>query len=250
MEKKKINREAIRKLMLLLSFSLFPITIHLSPGPPIMILKAGVINLSVIIIISIFLSGLFFRRAFCGWICPGGGCQLVAQAINNKNLQKQKIDWIRIVLVTLWVILMIKVAFFCNKNLILDVDHPGIGKFATSNNRFFLPYIPTVIFIFLFVFIFGKRGFCHRGCWIYPIIALSTKFGRLIYMPNLYVKAKHIDNCNNCMICTKNCSMSIDVNSYIQKKNSLPNNCIQCGLCIDKCPKSVLSFAYGIENNN
>ena len=243
-----MRRQSIRMLLLLFSFSAFPITIvYLAPAPPIMSLKAGVINLSVITILTIFISGLFLRRTFCGWLCPGGGCQLVTHALNNKRIQNQKTNWIRIILVSVWVIILIGVVIFEGHLPKLDVGHPGAGKFATSNIRYFLPYIPTVVFIFLFVFLFGKRGFCHRGCWIYPIIALSTKIGTLIHIPSLYVAAKDSDKCKNCELCTKICPMSIDVYKHVQTKIKLPNNCIQCGLCIDKCPKDVLSFSYGIE---
>jgi ferredoxin-type protein NapH len=243
-----MRRQSIRMLLLLLSFSVFPITIvYLSPAPPIMSLKAGVINLSVLTILTIFISGFIFRRTFCGWLCPGGGCQLVAQALNNKRIENQKTNWVRVILVSVWVIIMIGVIIFGDQLPKLDVGHPGAGKFATSNIRYFLPYIPVVVFIFLFVFLFGKRGFCHRGCWIYPIIAFSTKIGTLIHTPSLYVVVKNSDKCNNCKICTKNCPMSIDIYKHVQTKIKLPNNCIQCGLCIDECPKDVLSFSFGIE---
>jgi ferredoxin-type protein NapH len=243
-----MKRQSIRMLLLLFSFSAFPITVvYLSPAPPIMSLKAGVINLSVITILTIFISGFIFRRAFCGWLCPGGGCQLVAQALNNNRLQHQKTNWMRIILVSVWVIIMISFVVFSEQLPKLDVGHPGAGKFATSNIRFFLPYIPVVIFIFLFVFLIGRRGFCQRGCWIYPIIAFSSKVGTLIHAPSLYVAVKNHDKCSDCKVCTKNCPMSIDVYDYIQTQTKLPNNCIQCGLCIDKCPKEVLVFSFGIE---
>ncbi len=241
-------RQSIRKLLLLFSFSAFPITIiYLAPAPPIMSLKAGVINLSVIIIVTIFLSGFIFRRAFCGWLCPGGGCQLVAQALNNKRIENQKTNWFRIVLVSVWVIIMFGTVIFGEQLPKLDPGHPGAGKFATSNIRYFLPYIPVVVFIFLFIFLFGRRGFCHRGCWIYPIIAFSSKIGTFIHTPSLYVAIQNSNKCSNCKVCTKICPMSIDVINHVQTNTKLPNNCIQCGLCIDNCSKGVLAFSFGIE---
>jgi polyferredoxin len=243
-----MKRQSIRMFLLLFSFSLFPITIiYLAPAPPIMSLKAGVINLSVITITSIFVSGFIFRRAFCGWLCPGGGCQLVAQSLNNKRLQHNKTNWMRIILVTVWVIIMISVVVFSGQLPRLDIGNPGAGKFASSQIRYFLPYIPAVIFIFLFVYLFGRRGFCHRGCWIYPIIAFSSRGGTLIKIPSLYVAVKSYDKCTNCKICTNKCPMSIDVLNCVQTQKKLPNNCIQCGVCIDECPKDVFAFSFGIE---
>lgn len=243
-----MSRQSVRMLILLFSFSLFPITIiYLAPAPPIMSLKAGVINLSVLTILTVFLSGFVFRRAFCGWLCPGGGCQLVAQAVNNKRRENQKTNWVRVMMVSVWVIIMLSVVVFSEQLPKLDVGHPGAGKFATSDIRFFLPYIPTVIFIFVFVFLFGRRGFCHRGCWIYPIIATSTKIGTLIRIPSLHVTAKNSENCSNCKLCTRYCPMSIDVHKHVKTKTKLPNNCIQCGLCNDRCTNGVLAFSFGIE---
>ncbi|MFC2166412.1 4Fe-4S binding protein [Acidobacteriota bacterium] len=198
-------------------------------------------------ILSIFISGFIFRRAFCGWICPGGGCQLVAQALNNKRIQNLKTNWFRIIIVSVWAIIMIATVVFREQFPKLDVSHPGAGKFATSNVRYFLPYIPVVIFIFLFVYLFGRRGFCHRGCWIYPLIAFSTKLGTLIHIPSLYVAVKNSEACKECKFCTRVCPMSIDVYNHIERKIILPNNCIQCGLCIDKCPEDILAFSFGIE---
>jgi polyferredoxin len=235
-------------LILLFSFSLFPITIvYLSPAPPIMGLKAGVINLSVLTIFSVFISGFIFRRAFCGWVCPGNGCQLVAQALNNKRKENQKTNWFRIVLISVWVLIMIATVIFAKQLPKFDLGNPGAGKFATSNIRYFLPYIPVTIFIFLFVYLFGRQGFCRRGCWIYPLIAFSTKLGTITHIPSLYVAVKNSDKCNDCKLCTQICPMSIDIYKHIRTNVKLPNDCIQCGLCIDKCTKDVLSFSFGIE---
>ena len=242
------KRQTFRKILMLASFSVFPITIvYLAPAPPVMSLKAGVINLSVVTIFTIFLSGFFVRRAFCGWLCPGGGCQLVAQALNNDRLRHQKTNWIRVFMVLVWVVIMIAVIMLAGRWPVLDLGHPGAGKFAASPVRYFLPYIPTVIFIFLFVLLFGRRGFCQKGCWIYPIVAFSSKIGALLHTPSLHVTVENRDRCSYCKLCTVICPMSIDVCVHVQTKARLPNNCIQCGLCVDTCPKRVLAFSLGIE---
>ena len=46
-----MKRQTLRMLILLVSFAAFPLTVvYLAPAPPLMSLKAGVINLSVITI--------------------------------------------------------------------------------------------------------------------------------------------------------------------------------------------------------
>ncbi len=243
---KKPTRQSLRMLLLLISFSVFPVTIlYLSPGPPLMSLKAGVINLSVLVIITIFISGLVLRRAFCGWICPGGGCQLVAGVINNSRLKRKRKDWIRIIIISIWILMMVGTVLFRIETRELNLVHPGAGKYANSNIRYYLPYIPTVLFMVLFVYVFGRRGFCHRGCWIYPLIASSTKLGTLLHSPSLHVKISNPQACNQCNVCSKNCSMSINIKQHVLEENPLPNYCIQCGLCADQCKNKVLEFSFG-----
>jgi polyferredoxin len=243
-----MKRQTIRMFIQLVSFSLFPITVlYLAPAPPIMSLKAGVINMSVIAIIAVFISGFVFRKAFCGWLCPGGGCQLVANPLNNKRLHKQKTNWFRVVLISIWVVMMISTLFMGDEIPKLALGNPGVGKFATSEIRYYLPYIPVVVFMFLFVLLFGRRGFCHRGCWIYPLIGFSTWMGKIIHTPSLHIAINNKEDCTNCNLCTKNCSMSIDIKSYVHTNTKLPNNCIQCGICVDKCQNGILKFSFGIE---
>jgi carbon-monoxide dehydrogenase medium subunit len=78
--------------------------------------------------------------------------------------------------------------------LTLDPMHPGAGRFATCTIRYFLPYTPIVIVIFIFVYLFGRRGFCYWGCWINPIISASSKLGQLFHMPSLFIRREYMQN--------------------------------------------------------
>ena len=243
-----MKRQTLRMMLLLVSFAVFPLTVvYLAPAPPLMSLKAGVINLSVITIVSIFLSGLIFRRAFCGWLCPGAGCQLVSHGLNNQRIQQQKTNWFRMIAVGVWVVIMIATVIAAATVPRLDPMHPGAGKFATSEIRYVLPYIPVVIFMFLFVYLFGRRGFCHRGCWINPIIAAGNRLGRVLHTPSLHVRINDAENCTACKLCTKVCPMSIDVYEHVRENTPLPAQCVQCGWCNDTCSKDIFSFSFGSE---
>jgi hypothetical protein len=189
-----MKRQTSRKLFLLLSYTVFPITvIYLAPAPPIMSLKQGVVNLSVLVLASVFLSGFFLRRAFCGWVCPGAGCQLVSKSINDRPIDRRMVNWFRIVMVSVWTIMVVGTAIVGGIGRV-DLLDPGGGRFATSNVRYFLPYIPVVIFMFVFVLLFGRRGFCYRGCWIRPIISASTFVGRWTRLPRLHVAVRNGEN--------------------------------------------------------
>ena len=70
------NRQKIRKASILVSFFLFPaIFYYLSPVLIIEASSKGIINGSFILFFLMFISSLFLGRAYCGWICPGAGCQ-------------------------------------------------------------------------------------------------------------------------------------------------------------------------------
>jgi len=127
-----MKRQTTRKLILLASFSIFPITvIYLAPAPPIMSLKEGVVNLSVVVLASVFLSGFFFRRAFCGWLCPGAGCQLVSKSLNDKPIERKMNNWFRIIIVSVWALMMVATVFMKGLSRV-ELGYPGAGRFATS----------------------------------------------------------------------------------------------------------------------
>jgi ferredoxin-type protein NapH len=241
------GRQKLRKLLLLLSFAVFPITVvFLAPAPPIMSLKEGTVNLSVIVLASIFFSGFLFRRAFCGWVCPGAGCQLVAKAINDGPIVPKKVNWFRILLVGAWAIMVVGTVVVRGVARI-DLGSPGGGRCAASTARYFIPYIPVVTFMFVFVLVFGRRGFCHHGCWISPIISASTQVSRLLRVPGLHVEVRDAGACSKCGTCTKVCPMSIDVLTVVQGRRTLPNSCVQCGACVDGCPRKALRFRFSSE---
>jgi NAD-dependent dihydropyrimidine dehydrogenase PreA subunit len=155
-------------------------------------------------------------------------------------------NWFRIGMVIVWAIMMVA-TFFMNDVSRVELGNPGAGRFATSNIRYFLPYIPVVIFIFVFVLLFGRRGFCYRGCWIYPIVAASTYVGRRLRLPSLHVAIMDKEACLDCKKCDRNCPMSIDVMAVVQNDGTFPNNCVQCGTCIDNCSKGVLTYRFASE---
>lgn len=242
-----MKRQTLRTLLLLISFSAFPITvIYLAPAPPLMSLREGVVNLSVLVIATVFVSGLFLRRAFCGWACPGGGCQLVGKALNDRRIERGKVNWFRVGMIVVWAGMVVATALRAGLGRV-DPLFPGGGRFATSPVRYYLPYIPVTLFAFVFVLMFGRRGFCHRGCWIAPLIASSTWVGRRLRVPSLHVAVQSPSECTTCRKCTRNCPMSIDVMAAVQAPRALPNNCIQCGTCVDTCESDVLRYRFSAE---
>jgi NAD-dependent dihydropyrimidine dehydrogenase PreA subunit len=156
------------------------------------------------------------------------------------------VNWFRILIVSVWAIMVVG-TIVVGGIVRVDLGYPGGGRFATSEIRYFLPYIPVVLFMFVFVLMFGRRGFCYRGCWISPIISASTFVGRWLRMPSLHVAVRNSDDCSKCKKCTRNCPMSIDVLAVVQNRLTFPNNCVQCGTCIDSCSEKVLGYRFSSE---
>ena len=83
------TRQKIRIGIILFSFFLFPaIFYYLSPVLIIQASSKGIINGSFVIFIFMFISSLFLGRGYCGWVCPGAGCQESIFLARNKKVKK------------------------------------------------------------------------------------------------------------------------------------------------------------------
>src|SRR5678815_2557192 len=101
-------RQRLRKALIILSFLLFPIVMNfLSPYVIIDGAMNGIVNGSLVIFGLIFLSALFLGRAWCGWVCPGGGMQEIVEPINIKPVNGKRIDWIKWLIWIPWISLII-----------------------------------------------------------------------------------------------------------------------------------------------
>jgi ferredoxin len=49
---------------------------------------------------------------------------------------------------------------------------------------------------------------------------------------------------NNCLTCSRNCPMSLDVNQMVQRADMEDGECILCGNCVDGCPKEAICFSF------
>ena len=95
----------------------------------------------------------------------------------------------------------------------------------------------------------GKREFCHYFCWIAPFMVLGKKIRNLGKWPSLRLIAKKED-CIDCMACSQNCPMSINVNSLIHSSTMEHAECILCGTCIDIFPKDIINYSFSSERKN
>jgi ferredoxin-type protein NapH len=239
-----MTRQRIRNKLILVMFVLFPVIYYyFSPYLVIMGASEGIVTGSLIV----FFSSLFFRRAFCGWICPAGATQELCLRVRNRSFKNGKRNWIKYAIWIPWVGAII--LMFVQAGGITTVDplyqtHYGISITGIESIVMFLAIAGVIAGIAL---VAGKRAACHTICWMAPFMIFGRKIGNATKLPSLQLKS-NIEKCINCKACTKKCPMSLDVNEMVQMKNMENSECILCGSCVDNCPKGAIKYYFGRSN--
>jgi ferredoxin-type protein NapH len=240
-----MNRQKIRTALTLLMFALFPVIYYyFSPYLIIMGAAEGIVVGSLIVFAALFVFSLFLGRAFCGWICPAGATQELCMRVRNKNFKNGKRNWIKYAIWAPWITII--AVMFLQAGTINSVDpfyqtYYGISITGLESAIMFLAIAGLIAGIALAV---GKRAACHTICWMAPFMIIGRKVRNVVNWPALQLEADS-GKCINCMACTRNCSMSLDVNSMVQKQDMENTECILCGECVDNCPKGAIKYAFG-----
>ncbi len=247
-----MNQQKIRRLILLISLLLLPVTFfYLSPVLIIEGAASGIFTGSAIIFTFIFLFSLIGGRLWCGWICPFGSLQDLAQDIQGKRVTNPWIDRFRYGLFVLWILMLF--AFFIRAGGITSIE----PFYQTTNGLSVAgPVELTVFIVILFIItaialIVGRRGMCHLFCPISVLMIVGRKIRNAIGLPAVQLTAQS-ENCISCGHCTKKCSQSLDVLSMVEQGHMEQAECILCGACIDACPRDVIRFSFGrpVRNKN
>lgn len=96
----------------------------------------------------------------------------------------------------------------------------------------------------LLALVFGRRAFCHYGCWMAPFLIIGRRIRNALNLPALRLKAES-QRCVGCNVCTRNCPMSLDVMAMAKQGNTEHPECILCGTCVDVCAKDALAYHFG-----
>jgi len=236
-------RQTIRKALLIFSLLLFPVTLYyFSPALIINAAFDGIVNGSFIVFLLMFILSIPFGRFFCGYLCPAGGLQECAFAVNSKSPKQGFRNAVKYIIWAVWIAAVI--FFYFKKGEIVGVDflYETNCGISVSDIHSYIIYYGIVMLIFIPSILFGKRVFCHYFCWMAPFMIFGTKLRKLLHLPGLHIKIKSEDACVSCGKCSQNCPMGINVSEQIAKGGINSAECIQCGACIDTCPKKVLSY--------
>lgn len=177
-----MHRQKIRKLLLIISMLLFPITIwYMSPYLIIRGAMEGIVSGSFIVFVCMLLGAILLGRSFCGWFCPMGGMQECLFSVNEKVPKQGWKNGVKYVLWLVWIMAVI-MCFACRKSEIsIDffymTDH-GISIAEIYN---YVIYYGVIFLVLIPAVLFGKRTFCHYFCWMAPFMALGTKIRRVLH---------------------------------------------------------------------
>ena len=235
-------RQKVRRVLLYVSLFLFPVTMnYLSPYVSLDGAFAGVLSGSAIVFVLLFLSGLFFGRAWCGWVCPAGGLGEVCQTVNPKPVNAKRLRIVRYSIFAVW--FGVLVTGFVLAGGIKGVDPLRLTERYISIDeplKYIMYYLVLGLF-FVLDLALGRRGACHSICWMSPFLSAGMAVGRLLHLPQMRIKAK-AKECIDCKKCNSKCPMSIDVNAAVKTGSVKSYDCILCGECVNVCPKAVLSY--------
>lgn len=244
------KRQRVRKALVILTFLSFPITMNFfSPYVIIDGAMNGILNGSLVMFGLMFISSLFLGRAWCGWVCPGGGMQEIVEPVNSRPVDGRKIDWIKWLIWIPWVSLIVlfavKAGGYSSVNLLYHTQG-GISVAGSPDRPIFIAYIiyyfVIVLFVGLAVFA-GRRAGCHSVCWMAPFMMIGRWLRNRLSWPSLRLKADP-SACKDCRKCTGNCPMSLDVNGMVQTGRMENAECILCGTCVDNCSNKAIVYSF------
>ncbi len=237
-------RQRIRRGVILVSFILFPITMnYFSPYVIIDGASQGVINGSFIVFGLLFLSALFLGRAWCGWGCPAGGLQEAGTGINNGPFKTGKRDWIKWAIWLPWLGIIAWAAISAGGYRRVDFFHLTEGGVSVAEPVQYITYLIVVGVFLLLAVTMGRRAACHTICWMAPFMIIGRWLRNPVAWPSLRLVASAA-SCKDCLKCTSNCPMSLDVHGMVQRERMEHSECILCGTCVDNCSQAAIRFSF------
>jgi ferredoxin-type protein NapH len=234
-------RQKLRKALILISFLLFPVTIfYFSPAIPFFSGAAGVLAGSTIMFGLLFISSFIFGRAFCGYVCPGAGLQEMFFPVRNKKVVKGY--WVKYAIWAPWLAGIIILVTVKGGYKSIDPFFATVNGISVSDISSYITFYFFIALIAALALVFGKRSFCHHACWMAPFMVIGTKIKDKLRVPSLRLKADK-EKCTQCMLCAKNCPMSLPVNEMVKAGNMKNAECILCGECVDGCQKRSITYS-------
>ena len=247
--KPKKPNQKWRRGILFISLLLFPITInYLSPYVIIDGAMQGIINGSFIVFAGLFISSLIFGRAWCAFICPGGGLMEFGGMVHNKTCKGGRRNLIKWAIWVPWIGLIVTFAIMAGGYSSINMFHLTESGISVDSPSGYIIYLSVVFILLVLTYVAGKRAGCHYVCWMAPFMIIGTWIKNKIKYPSYHLEADP-NKCIQCNKCSRNCPMSLDVTEMVQKGSMENIECIFCGNCVSSCKQGAISTAWKWNKN-
>jgi len=234
----------IRKILTLISLLVFPLTLNFfSPYVSVDGAFNGILSGSVLLFITMLLTGLVFRRSWCSYICPVAALSEFGESINSKTVNRKRLGILRYSIFAIWfsvLILGFVLAGGIKSIQPLYLTETGISVDMPIK---YITYYMVLGILVLLTLTVGKRGACQSICWMSPFLVAGSWLGEKLHLPQYQVVSKP-QKCIHCSQCNKVCPMSIDVMKEQETGRVGSFDCIDCGRCSGVCPKNVLDLKF------
>jgi polyferredoxin len=243
-----MRRQQKRKLLLLVSLLLLPVTLfYISPYVIIEGALLGIASGSLILFTLLFVSSLAAGRSWCGWLCPAGGLQEIAAAATDKKPKIGKWNNLKYAIWVPWLGIIAAAAIMAGGIRTIDPFFLTWNGISVHEPVSFIPYFIVVGGLVLLSLAAGQRSGCHYLCPMAPFMILGRKIGNLAGWQALRLGIKPDADCSQCGRCSKACPMSIDVMANLRGGDLEHTECILCGSCADTCPTDVITIGFGMR---
>ncbi len=185
-------------------------------------LMAGLSLLILFLVISAFT--LVFGRYYCGWICPLGAVQELANKLTRIEVLsykwKRRLRWIRPVMLVL--------AFLA---VAVEVWIPG----PTINwYKYKHPLILGLTLALIAISLFTYRPWCNYFCPFGYFLSFLHRIAPY--------RIRLVGECKKCNLCGEACKNAAMYNGKIDE-----SLCIECGDCVNACPLKSLRYSRNIK---
>lgn len=213
---------------------------------PVLVIEGatkGIVVGSLLVFASQFLVSLVLGRAFCGWVCPAAGLQEPLFAARDRRVRRGRWDWLKYAIWVPW--LGGIAAAFAHGGGSRSVEPlymttHGVSIADLGNWAVYFSFVGLIVVLALTV---GRRAFCHTVCWMAPFMVLGRTLRNALGWPSLRLVAD-AGRCRECLTCTTNCPMSLDVHAMVQRQRMEDAECILCGTCVDNCSRRAIRYAF------
>ncbi len=248
-KKKKRNARILRAIIQLVFFCFAP-AIFTSAFSGIKYIfeqfgnyQAVTMNTFLWVLIFVGVFTICFGRYFCGYACAFGSLGDAVYALSGwvqkktkKKLPKLSMVWVRRLQIVKYLILAL-IVLCCFLGVFSRMASASPWTVFSMIHSFHFNLAAYVLGIVLLILIlvgmcFQDRFFCQFLC------PMGAVFALLPVLPWSALDRNREECIPKCSACMRNCPVHLEIAADGQKNGE----CIQCGACINTCPKSNVHF--------